>query len=328
MEGLLRDRVKLANLPTPVQPMERMSRRLGVELFVKRDDLTESVASGNKIRKLEYVLHRALSMGADTLVTCGGVQSNHCRATAWTAARTGLECVLLLRGERPDIPDGNLLLDSLLGADIRFHSPEEFQDIGSLAAEVCRKLESAGKRPYFIPMGASTATGSLGYVGMSSELAGCGTEFDHIYCAAGSGGTLAGIALGCRYFGLRPQVHGIAVCDDRDYFLEELARIGEEFLDRYGIRADLPGPGCEIDDGFVGAGYAVNTDEELIQLVRLARVEGMVLDPVYTLKAFLGLAAHVERGAVGPGERVLFLHSGGHFGLMSAGFGVQEFTGW
>lgn len=328
MEGLLGERVKLARLPTPVQLMERMSRRLGVELYVKRDDLTESVASGNKIRKLEYVLHRALSRGADTLVTCGGAQSNHCRATAWTAARMGLECVLLLRGERPEIPDGNLLLDSLLGADIRFHSPEEFQDIGGLAGECCRELESAGKRPYFIPMGASTATGSLGYVGMAGELAKGGMEFDRIYCAMGSGGTLAGIVLGCRHFGLRSRVHGIAVCDDRDYFLEELARIGKEFHDRYSIRADLSGPGCEIDDGFVGAGYAVNTDEELTELVRLARVEGMVLDPVYTLKAFLGLSGHVRRGEVRPGERVLFLHSGGHFGLMSAGFGVHEHTGW
>lgn len=328
MEELLKRREKLANLPTPVQFMERISGELGVRLFVKRDDLTESVASGNKIRKMEYVLHEVLERGADTLVTCGGLQSNHCRAVAWIAARKGLRCVLILRGEKPDVPDGNLLLDSLLGAEFRFRTPEQFEDIEGLAAECCDELKREGADPFFIPMGASTATGALGYVNMIGELAGCGTEFDHLYCAVGSGGTLAGIILGCRHFSLAPAVHGIAVCDDRATFEGELLRIREEFASWYGLNVDLPGPGVDIDDDHVGLGYAVNTDAELGELVRAARVEGLVLDPVYTLKAFIGMREHIRRGVVSPGEKVLFLHSGGHFGLLSTGFGVYARTGW
>lgn len=328
MDELLRMRVPLANLPTPVHFMERMSKELGVGLFVKRDDLTESVASGNKIRKMEYVLYRALENGADTLVTCGGLQSNHCRAVAWIAARKGLRCVLILRGERPSVPDGNLLLDSLLGAEMVFRTKEQFEDVPGLAAECCSRLLDEGRKPFFIPMGASTAAGALGYVNMIGELAAAGDDFDHLYCAVGSGGTLAGAVLGCRHFGLDTEVHGIAVCDDRAVFEAELRRIGEEFASWFGRHVDLPGPDVRIDDGHVGIGYALNTGEELAELVRIARSEGLVLDPVYTLKAFLGMRDDILNGGARPGEKVLFLHSGGHFGLMSAGFGVHSHTGW
>jgi len=317
MKNLLGNRVKLANLPTPIHHYPRLSEEFGFELFVKRDDLTESVASGNKIRKLEYVLYEALREGADTLVTCGGVQSNHCRAVAWTAAKNGLNSVLLLKGARPAHLQGNLLLSDLLGAKARFCSDNEYANIDALAGQVCAELRSKGKKPFWIPLGASTATGSLGYVNMVRELQESGTTFDHIYCAVGSAGTFAGILLGCQYYNLPTPPTGIAVCNDTNHFMKELNRIQSEFKKSYRLSVDLSGAGPAIDDSFVGKGYALNTDEELRQLIRLARAEGLVLDPVYTLKAFLGLIGHSRDGRIKKKARVLFVHSGGHAGLLS-----------
>jgi D-cysteine desulfhydrase len=315
MERLLERRVALAHLPTPVQALPRLSRELGVALWIKRDDLTESVASGNKIRKLEYLLHAAREQGADTLVTCGGVQSNHCRAVAWAAAREGMGCALLLRGEPPEPPQGNLLLDRVLGAQVHFHSRSDFTRIDALQHALCRRLQDAGRRPYWIPMGGSNATGTLGYVAMAGELQGQTPAFDHHYLAMGSGGTYAGLWLGARHFGLSGKIHGIAVCDDVPTFAAEVRRIADEFAAWYGLPVETAGSAQGMDGGFVGRGYALNTPEELQTLLRLARLEGLVLDPVYTLKAFLGMLAHIRQGIVRPGERVLFLHSGGHAGL-------------
>jgi D-cysteine desulfhydrase len=315
MQQLLDQRIVLAHLPTPLQPLPRLSAELGVELWVKRDDLTESIASGNKIRKLEYLLHDARQQGADTLVSCGGVQSNHCRAVAWAAARLGLGCTLLLRGEAPALLQGNLLLDRLLGAATRFIPREAFAGIGQIQADVCRQLAAAGRRPYWIPMGGSNATGSLGYVRMAAEVQAGALRPDHVYTALGSGGTFAGLWLGWRHFDLPGQLHGIAVCDDRTYFVGELERIGRELRAGYGIAADFDGCAAAIDDGHIGRGYALNTPDELATLVDVARREGLVLDPVYTLKAFLGMLAHVRQGVVTRGQRVLFIHSGGHAGI-------------
>ena len=315
LDAWLDRRVALACLPTPVHHYPRCSERLGFELFVKRDDLTESVASGNKIRKLEYVLHQALQRGADTLVSCGGIQSNHCRAVAWTAARAGLSSVLLLRGQAPAHATGNLLFDRLLGAQIRFHSVEEFKGIGDLGARVCEELRGQGRKPFWIPIGASTATGSLGYVRMMKEIADAGLAFDQVYCALGSGGTFAGILLGHHRYGLPGEVRGIAVCDTVSYFVGETVRIQKEFQDQYGIHLDLTGVERWMDDRYVGDGYALNTEKEWRQLIEVARIEGLILDPVYTLKAFLGMVGQAGEGIIRKGSRVLFVHSGGHLGL-------------
>ncbi len=317
MEQLLEKRVALAHLPTPLQVLPRLSDELGVELWVKRDDLTESVASGNKIRKLEYLLHEARAQEADTLVSCGGVQSNHCRAVAWAAAQQGLRCELLLRGEPPALVQGNLLLDGILGARSRFYSRADFSRIDALQSAVCQELTACGHRPYWIPMGGSNATGTLGYVRMAGELRESPRRFEHLYAALGSGGTFAGLWLGWRHFGLPGRVHGIAVCDDVPTFATEVRRIAGEFGAWYGLPLDVSGCETGMHDGFVGLGYALNTAPELRELLRVARLEGLVLDPVYTLKAFIGMLAHVRQGIVRPGERVLFLHSGGHAGLLA-----------
>jgi D-cysteine desulfhydrase len=315
METLLENRISIARLPTPVHYFPRLSEELGVELHIKRDDLTESIASGNKIRKLEYLLYEAKKLGADTLVSCGGIQSNHCRAVAWVAAKTGFSSVLLLRGEKPSSMEGNVLINALLGADIRFFSKEDFENISEIGKQVCAELGAKGKKPYYIPMGGSTATGCLGYVRMVKELADTGIPFDHIYCALGSGGTFAGLWLGYQHFNFPGRVHGIAVCDDISYFVSEVSRIQQEFQEWYDMKTDFSGAGQLMDDQYVGIGYAMNTESELQELIRYARTEGLVLDPVYTLKAFLGMKDHIRRGIVKPGERVLFIHTGGHAGI-------------
>ncbi|MFZ3046658.1 MAG: D-cysteine desulfhydrase family protein [Desulfatirhabdiaceae bacterium] len=315
LTGLLAHRIHLAHLPTPIQFMPRMSDFLGIRLYVKRDDLTESIASGNKIRKLEYLMADAQKSGADTVISYGGVQSNHCRAVAWAAAKLGLSCVLALRGEAPDQLEGNLLLDHILGADVRFYPKEMFQNPDHLDSIIVNELREKGKIPYSIPVGGSNATGTLGYVQMMGELMDSDIRFDHLYHSLGSGGTFAGMWLGRKLYGLESQVHGIAVCDDVDYFVGELARIRSGFQKKYDLVVDFSDADKMMDDRYVGIGYALNTDTELKELVRYARLEGLILDPVYTLKAFLGMADHIRTGIISKEQTVLFIHTGGHAGL-------------
>jgi len=319
LDERLKERVSLARLPTPIQKLERLSEELGVELYVKRDDLTESVASGNKIRKLEYLLYDARRKGCDTLITCGGVQSNHCRATVAVAVRMGFACHLILRGEKPDVPNGNYLIDRILGATVDFYTREEFQRLSEIERETVARLEKEGRRPYLIPMGGSNATGSLGYIRMAGELKNAGETFDAIYCALGSGGTYAGMMIGLKHYELSGGLHGIAVCDDTAYFEAEVKRILHEFDEWYGISFTPDLFDMAFDDRFVGIGYALNTPEELAELIRIARLEGLILDPVYTLKTFLGMMQQIREGIVPKGSRVLFVHTGGHYGIFPKG---------
>ncbi len=317
--ALLEKRFTLAQLPTPVERLDRLSEELGVSLYVKRDDLTESVASGNKIRKLEYLLYDAREKGCDTLITCGGVQSNHCRATAAVAARMGFACHLILRGEKPAIPNGNYLVDRILGATTSFYSREEFENLHEIERNTVATLERQGHKPYLIPMGGSNATGSLGYIRMAEELAGLPEPFDFIYCALGSGGTYAGMMIGLKHHGVSSRLQGVAVCDDVAYFEAEVKRILQEFEAWYGVTFPDGLFDMNFDDRFVGIGYALNTPEELKELIRIARLEGLILDPVYTLKTFLGMTRQIREGVVPKGARVLFVHTGGHYGVFPKG---------
>lgn len=324
LQNLLEKRLRLAQLPTPIEPMPRISKRLGIELYIKRDDLTESIASGNKIRKLEYLLYDARQRGADAVITCGGVQSNHCRATTYAAVKMGMASLLLLRGESPVELQGNLLMNRLLGAECRFFPPDVFRQLPLLEEEAKRDLQMRGKTPYVVPLGGSNATGSLGYVRMMQELHDAHFHADHLYCALGSGGTLAGILAGKQHFGFAGKVRGIAVSDDTAYFVSETRRIQKEYADWYGIEIDFGDIGGQMDDSYIGKGYALNTPAEWQQLIDLARLEGLVLDPVYTLKAFLGMMDHCRTGKIAAGEKVLFIHTGGHSGIFPK---VNEFQG-
>lgn len=319
LEALLEKRIPLAQLPTPTQKLERLSEELGVNLFIKREDLTESVASGNKIRKLEYLLYDAKEKGCDMLITCGGVQSNHCRTTAAVAARMGMHCHLILRGDPPQIPGGNLLIDKILGATTSFYSREDFQHLQDIEKETVAGFKAKGYIPYLIPMGGSNATGTLGYVRMTGELLNLNPAMDTLFCALGSGGTYAGIMIGLRHHEISCPLHGIAVCDDAPYFRKEVARILNEFSHWYDLTLPADLVRMNFDDRFVGQGYALNTPQELKQLIHVARLEGMLLDPVYTLKTFLGMVRQIREGKVPPGANVLFVHTGGHYGIFPKG---------
>ncbi len=308
--------LSLSRLPTPIQPLPGPSDRLGVELWVKREDLTGAGLSGNKVRKLDHLLARARAEGATCVITTGGIQSNHCRATAVAARMVGLRPVLLLRGQQSGPPDGNLLLDTILGAEITFITPEQYRHRDALMAEAAARLADQGERPFVIPEGGSNATGALGFVQAGRELAvqamAEGVDFDTVICATGSGGTLAGLAMS----GLSAQVIGVAVCDDRAYFrrrVEEIAADGEPL----GLR--LPAEGWDVLEGFVGRGYALSTPEELRCQMALAQETGLLLDPVYTGKAWYALERTLSQSPRALGRRILFWHTGGLFGIFGRG---------
>ncbi len=316
MDFQLPGRVHLALLPTPVQPLPRLTKQVGgPNFFVKRDDLTGAPLSGNKVRKLEFSLQEALDQGADTVITCGGVQSNHCRATAIAARRLGLKPILFLRGERPAVPEGNLLLDELVGAEIRYITHEQYKGVEDLMEQ------AAGANGYILPEGASNAIGSFGYVRAIEEIAAAsledGIHYDFIVHACGSGGTAAGLIAGKKIRNLRAQIVSVSICDDAEYFTKKIRTILTGMVESYGVRFDPESIEINILDGYKGRGYALNTPEELAFIREMARLEGLILDPVYSGKAFRGMVEQAQKGLFGKGSNVLFIHTGGIYGLLS-----------
>lgn len=320
------DRIPLAHLPTPIEPLERLSRELGVELWVKRDDLTGMALSGNKIRKLEFSFAAARAKGADVVLTCGGGQSNHARATAVAAARLGLQSRLLLRTAdpgQPPPPSGNILLDRMAGAEIVWVTPAAYKEREVVFAREAAKLRQAGRTPFIIPEGASDAVGAWGYIRAMAELAegmDSAAILDDrpttIVAATGSGGTVAGLLLGAKLLNLPLRITCINVCDSAEYFRRVIGDICKSCIRDYhldisvDISADL-----EIVDGYVGRGYALSQPEELALICEVARKEGLFLDPVYTGKAFYGMVSELARDPRRFGERIVFIHTGGLFGL-------------
>jgi len=327
-------RIPLARLPTPIERLDRPSARLGVEVWVKRDDLTGLALSGNKVRKLEYLMAAAEDRGCTAVITCGGIQSNHARATAFSARRLGMQPHLMLRetdlGARSSV-DGNLLLDAIIGAQIRWVDPDGYRERESRMAAWAGELEASGERVMVIPEGGSNGLGAMGYVHAMAELAAQTQDlfdsaafdsaafdsavFDSIVVAVGSGGTLAGMAMGVPE-GTR--VLGINVCDDRAHFVARVLQIAAEA----GRSVAEPGTNWDVVEGFEGRGYALTTAEELQVQVRFARETGLLLDPVYTGKAWVALEALARQGRLG--KRVLFWHTGGAFGLFGRGAEITE----
>lgn len=322
-------RLALARLPTPFQPLDRLSDKLGgPRVWVKRDDLSECAISGNKIRKLEFTLARALEQGSDTLITCGGVQSNHCRATALLGARLGLKVHLILRreqtGDAPlnSIPDGNLFLDCLAGAKISLYDKNEYQknlpDLFNHWSDYYRKQ---GARPYAIPTGASDGTGVWGYVACVAELREdfkrAGIAPVSIVHATGSGGTQAGLSAGVALHQLDARVIGLAVCDNERYFLNKVRDDIASWRARYDVSLDQAGVHIQVDDRFVGPGYGRAGDEVFATISEVAALEGLLLDPVYTGKAFYGMVEKIRAGEFAGESDLVFIHTGGIFGLMA-----------
>ena len=309
-------RVRLGCLPTPVVPLDRLAAALGgPRLLMKRDDMTGLAFGGNKTRKLEFLLGRALAEGCDTLVTGGAAQSNHCRQTAAAAAATGLECHLALGGEAPATPGGNLLLDHLLGAAVHWCGGERR---GERIPEIADELRARGRRPYVVPYGGSNAAGAVGFVAaafeLAAQLAARGERVDRVVIASSSGGTQAGLAVGLDLAGLDARLTGIVI-DKRgpgeppyDAALADLAnQVAREVgaVPRY-----APGD-FDLRDGYLGDGYGVVGDLEREAIALAARREGILLDPVYTGRAMGGLVDLVRRGEVSARETVLFWHTGG-----------------
>lgn len=309
-------RVRLAALPTPLEEMPRLSAALGgPRLFIKRDDNTGLGMGGNKARKLEFLLAEALAQGADTVITTGGPQSNHARMTAAAAARLGLGCVLVLTGERPPAFDGNLLIDRVLGADVRFTGTDDEGLANSMMEEVADELRAAGKRPYIIPLGGSSPAGTLGYIAGFRELVTQaeeqGVAFDRIYITSGSGGTHAGTLLGNKLYSYGARVIGISVSRPRELAVERIGRVAQGCIDRFALPVRVASEDIEVDDRYIGAGYGRLTDGGKEAILLLARHEGIIADPVYTGKALAGLVDHIRCGLIGRHETVLFWHTGG-----------------
>lgn len=315
-------RLKLALTPTPLEFMPRLGDYFGgPEIWFKRDDLTGATLSGNKIRKLEFSLAEALAQKAKVIITAGGIQSNHCRATALCCARLGLECHLILRGAPEGAADGNLLLDHLAGARISFYPRDVYSSRKlEIAAQLAEEYASAGKKAYWIPVGASNAVGSWGYVRAFEETVGQADRqslrIDHIVNPIGSGGTSGGLIAGrALTHGRKPQVWGINVCDDKPTFQHDIRVILEEMNTRYNLRLTEKQTPVQVLDGYVGEGYAIPYDEEVNLIMEVARLEGQILDPVYTGKALYGLQQEIRKGRFSRKERIVFIHTGGMFGL-------------
>jgi len=319
-------RLNLARLPTPLQPLDRLSEIYsGPRIWVKRDDLTDCSMSGNKIRKLEFCLAQAIEQGCDTIITVGGVQSNHCRTTALLCAQLGLKCHLVLRGESASIPDGNLLLDLLAGAEIAYYPNHEYQ---AREVEILTQwklhYEDQGACVYTIPVGASDGIGLWGYINAALELA---SDFEaqsvsptHIISATGSGGTQGGLTVGNQLFELGAKVIGINVCDDENYFLNKVAEDIADWKSRYTHLQDvknfqLKDDAINVLDGYVGPGYARATSAVFDTIKTVAAKEGLVLDPVYSGKAFHGLIDKIQAGYFDGSSDIVFVHTGGIFGL-------------
>jgi D-cysteine desulfhydrase family pyridoxal phosphate-dependent enzyme len=308
-------RVPLATLPTPLERMDHLSRSLGgPQIWIKRDDQTGLATGGNKTRKLELLLAEALVQGADTVLTVGAVQSNHCRQTAAAAARAGLGCVLVLGGEAPPRErwTGNLLLDDLLGARIWWAG-----DGDRLAAleDAVESEKAAGRNPHAIPYGGSNPVGAAAYALAFEELwhqmATQKVDFDRVIFASSSGGTQAGLIVGAKACGYQGQVLGISVDKTGGHLRQTVSDLLAPTAARLGLDLTVGPADVHVDDRFLGGGYAVLTAAEREAIRLVASSEGILLDPVYTGKAMAGLVDIIRRGEIGAGERLLFWHTGG-----------------
>ncbi|MCL5428991.1 MAG: D-cysteine desulfhydrase family protein [Chloroflexi bacterium] len=302
-------RVELAHLPTPVHPMPRLSAHLGgPELWIKRDDLTGLAFGGNKTRKLETLCAAAQTEKADLLITAGAIQSNHCRQTAAAAARLGFDCVLVLVGQAPEIPSANLMLDQLLGAEIRWVSKAARDDtLQSVFAET----KAIGRRPFLIPYGGSNPIGAAAYAFALKELMGQDLNPDWIVFASSSGGTQAGLLAGARLLGYRGTILGISVDEHASNLKPRIVRLSKETMGVLGENLSVTENDVLVNDDYLGGGYAVMGDPEREAIELFAQYEGILVDPVYTGRAAAGFIDLIRKGLFNKADRVLFWHTGG-----------------
>jgi D-cysteine desulfhydrase family pyridoxal phosphate-dependent enzyme len=313
-------RIPLVTLPTPLERLAGISRRLGREVLVKRDDLTGLGFGGNKARKLEYLMAEAVAAQADLVITGGGDQSNHARMTAAACTQLGIGCELHLCAVPGAAVAGNLFLDELFGANVVIHESESrlepclLERLETFMQEAVDAACRRGQRPYLIPPGGAVVAGAIGYVvamrELADQLAAMGITADYVVTATGAGGTQAGIEVGLRLFHPMAQAIGIAIGDTaegRAGAVADLANATAEFL---GLSSSLTPKDIRVDD-YIGESYAIPSPEGVAAIAELARSDALVLDPVYTGKAMAGLLDLARRGEIGPDARVVFLHTGG-----------------
>ena len=307
----------LLQSPTPIDRMDRLSALLGggPRLVVKRDDAIPFGFGGNKVRKLALVAGRAKAEGADTLITAGGVQSNHARATAAVAARLGMRAILIANGEPPPQPTANALLDRLLGAEMVYVAAREERTPKML--EVAARVRASGGRPFAIPIGASTPLGALSFALAVAELTDQMPAPDVIVHSTSSGGTQAGLVAGCRLLRLPTRVLGVSADESAKALQNEVRAIVSGIADMLHLDPSelIKGTPIEVDDRFVGGGYGVETDASREAIELAARTEALFLDPTYTAKAMAALIAYVRQQKFVAGQTVLFWHTGGQVGL-------------
>ena len=308
-------RESLAFLPTPLHRLPHLGNSIDLDnLWIKRDDLTGHSFGGNKTRKMEFVIGDAKANKADTIVTVGGLQSNHCRQTAVVCAKAGLRCILLLAGEEPETYTGNLLLDSMLGAEIKFFPDDSFHTMHSRMDEVIETLKDFGLNPYAVPAGASYPVGIISYAAAMEELVkqteNEGFTPDNIIVAAGTGGTLAGLIIGAEMLDLSVDIIGISVLYAADELKNRVQNQIERVIDTYPEVEDFK-PTIHIDDTFREPGYGIMTEGVRTAIDTFAKMDGIFLDPVYTGKAGLALMRMALNGDIKAKEHTVFWHTGG-----------------
>ena len=307
-------RVPLAHLPTPLEEAPNLSDLLGRRILVKRDDLTGLALGGNKTRKLEYLLADARQQGATTLITTGAHQSNHCRQTA-AAARVGkMKCILVMDAPSAHPPvQGNLLLDELLGAEVRLVPVGTDRDVAM--EEAAEDARTRGEQPYVIPTGGSNPVGAAAYAGAVFELLAQLEDMDiapgRLYVATGSAGTHGGLAIGAQIAGADMTVRGVSVSGAAEPQRQKVVQLGNATAEFLGSAARLTMDDAFVDDTQVGPGYAIPTPACVEAITMAAQTEGLLLDPVYTGKAFAGMVDDIRSGRIGADETVVFLHTGG-----------------
>jgi D-cysteine desulfhydrase family pyridoxal phosphate-dependent enzyme len=315
-------RIRLANLPTPIVELPKLSRTLGgPSIYVKRDDLTSLVLGGNKVRKLEFLIADAMNQGCDTIITAGRSQSNHACMTAAAALQSGIHPVLLLFDDHPAMDVGNLLIDRLLGAECRFFLEKEYRNVEMMIQKVADESRSEGKHPYSIPIGGASPIGCLGYIFCAREIKEqintMGICPDAIIHASSTGGTLAGLEVGRRLFELDVPIITMSVYRRADELAKMVVQEAEETINYLNLKLSLRHSDLSIYDQYIDSGYGIVTQEVVKTIQLFARTEGILLDPVYSAKAAWGLVDLIAQGIFKSNQTVLFIHTGGIPGLFA-----------
>lgn len=309
-------RMNFAHLPTPIEELPRLSAALGgPRILVKRDDQTGLAFGGNKTRKLEFLVAEAKEQGAQTLISAGALQSNHCRQTAAAAAKFGFGCILVLTGEQQGEPSANLLLDELFGAQIVTVADRKDRD--RILQETFDRAEAEGRKPYMVPYGGSSTTGALGYAFAVEEYMNQGVQADWMVFGTSSGGTHAGLVLGQRLFGYKGKALGISIDESEDWLKKHVSALASDASEKLGRRIEFTPEDVLANDQYCRAVYGVLTNGEREAVRLFARSEGLLLDPVYTGRAAAGLIDLVRKGFFQKRETVLFWHTGGQPALFA-----------